>query len=258
MAVPLRRALVTGAGRGIGRETALALARQGARTALVSRSAGPLEAVAAEIRELGGEALALPCDVSSRPALREATEQVTAAWGGVDVLVHAAGEASSAPLARTSDEAWDRLLEINATAAFLLARALVPGMVERGWGRVVFVASTAGRAGFPYVSAYTASKHALVGLARALAAEMAAGGVTVNAVCPGYVNTDMTRRAIETIVRTTGRTPEAALAALVSTNPQHRLIEPSEVAHAVALLCAEEARGINGQAIVLDGGALQK
>jgi 3-hydroxybutyrate dehydrogenase len=253
-----RTALVTGGAGGIGREVARSLAGLGARIVPCSRDASGLEAVAREIRESGGEAEALVCDVRSREAVGKAVDRAASRWGGVDVLVNAAGDAASAPLARTTDEIWDSMMSVNLTAPFLFMRALVPSMRARGWGRIVSVASTAGRAGFPYISAYCASKHGLVGLTRAVAAEVASSGITVNAVCPGYVDTPMTRRSVETIVRTTGRDEKEARAVLEASSPQKRLMTAAEVAHLVAVLCMPESAGITGQAIVLDGGGLQR
>jgi NAD(P)-dependent dehydrogenase (short-subunit alcohol dehydrogenase family) len=172
----------------------------------------------------------------------------------VDVLVNNAGVAESAPLARTSDASWSRAIDVNVTAVFRLCRAVLPGMAARGWGRVITVASNAGLTGYAYTSAYCASKHAVVGLTRALAAEFARKGVTVNAVCPGFVDTEMTERAVANIVATTGRDAVEARAALAGLSPQKRLMTPDEVAHAVFALVPHEARGINGQAIALDGG----
>jgi NAD(P)-dependent dehydrogenase (short-subunit alcohol dehydrogenase family) len=191
-------------------------------------------------------------------ATSEALRVVREALGDVSILVQNAGIAESATLEATTDELWDRTMAVNATACFRMARALVPAMVKSGWGRVVNVASTAGLVGFAYTSAYVASKHALVGLTRALAAELARTGVTVNAVCPGFLDTEMTARTIENIVKKTGRTPEQARVELGAMSPQRRLIGTDEVAHVVAMLCADAAKGINGQAIPIDGGQVMR
>jgi NAD(P)-dependent dehydrogenase (short-subunit alcohol dehydrogenase family) len=177
--------------------------------------------------------------------------------GPVDVLVNNAGAAWSAPLVRTSLDDWCSHLDVNATGAFLCTRAVIGGMIERGSGRIVTVASTAGLAGARYTAAYTASKHAAIGLMRAAAAEAAGTGVTANAVCPTWVRTGMTRRTVERIVEKTGRSAEEAEASLVMMSPLGRLLEPEEVAFAVEFLAAPEARAINGQTLVLDGGGLQ-
>jgi NAD(P)-dependent dehydrogenase (short-subunit alcohol dehydrogenase family) len=193
------------------------------------------------------------CDVTSE-------EQVAALFakvGAVDVLVNNAGLAEGAPLGRTTLDAWRRHLDVNATGAFLCTRAVVGGMIERGDGRIVTIASTAGLRGARYTAAYTAGKHAAVGLMRAVAAEVAGTGVTANAVCPGWVRTDMMRRAVERIVATTDRDEEQAEAALVAQMPLGRALEPEEVAAAVAFLASPEAAAINGQALVLDGGGIQ-
>lgn len=175
----------------------------------------------------------------------------------VDVLVNNAGIASGAPLAGTSLDDWRAHLDVNATGAFLCTRAVLPGMIERGDGRIVTVASVAGLVGARYTVAYSASKHAAIGLMRATAAELAGTGVTANAVCPAYVDTDMTRRSVETIVEKTGRTAEEAQSALEAMTPLGRLLDPDEVAAAVVFLASAEAAAINGQTLVLDGGALQ-
>jgi 3-hydroxybutyrate dehydrogenase len=176
----------------------------------------------------------------------------------IDILVNNAGVAESAPLADTDDAMWDRLLELNATAPFRLTRALVPAMVAAGWGRVVTIASNAGLTGYGYTAAYCAAKHAVVGMTRALAIDLGRTGVTINAVCPGWVATRMADEAISRIAAKTGRGADAARAPLTGMSPQRRLIEPAEVAHAVAMLCADDARGIHGQAMVLDGGQVLK
>lgn len=256
MSLEGRTAVVTGGGRGIGAATAHALAGAGAAVVVSARSADELDAVADAIRADGGRALAVPCDVSDPDAVA-ALAGAAAGLGAVDILVHAAGIASSAPIRRLELEEWRRVLEVNATGAFLCTRAFLPGMAERGWGRVVYVASVAGLTGAPYIAAYAASKHAVVGLARCAAAEVAGRGVTVNALCPGYVDTDMTRASAANIAATTGRSAEEALDILVAHNPQGRLIEAAEVADAAVWLCGDGARGVNGQALVIDGGELR-
>jgi NAD(P)-dependent dehydrogenase (short-subunit alcohol dehydrogenase family) len=187
-------------------------------------------------------------------------EQVTAFFEGlgrVDVLVNNAGIASGAPLVRTTLEDWRAHLDVNATGAFLCTRAVLGGMIERGDGRIVTVASVAGLYGARYTAAYTASKHAAIGLMRVTAAEVAGTGVTANAVCPAYVDTEMTRRSVATIVEKTGRTAEQAQSELEAMTPLGRLLEPDEVAAAVVFLASAEAAAINGQTLVLDGGGLQ-
>ncbi|MBB3083699.1 SDR family NAD(P)-dependent oxidoreductase [Geodermatophilus sabuli] len=248
-----RRCLVTGAGRGIGAAVARRLAAQGHAVALTARSAGELDAVAAG---LPGPALVVPADLTDPIAADAVVGAVERAWGGpVEVLVLNAGAGTSAPLARTTDEDWARMLDLNLTAPFRLLRRALPGMVEGGWGRVVAVASTAAKRGDPYVAAYTASKHGLLGLVRSAAAEVAGSGVTVNAVCPGYVDTPMTAATVATISTATGRTPEQARETLARRQPIGRLVDPDEVADAV-LLCVGSA-AITGQGINVDGGTVQ-
>jgi NAD(P)-dependent dehydrogenase (short-subunit alcohol dehydrogenase family) len=247
--------VVTGGSRGIGRATARALAEAGARVVIAARSAAEIESVAAELVAAGLEVAAVACDVTEPAAVERLRDEAVARLGAVDILVNNAGAASSAPLKVQRLEEWRRLFAVNVEGTFLASRAFLPGMLEHGWGRIVNVASVAGRTAAPYISAYAASKHAVVGFTRSLAAEVAARGVTVNAVCPGYVATPMTERAIENIVARTRISPEEARGRLVAANPQGRLIEPEEVAYLVAALCDERARGINGQAIGVDGGA---
>lgn len=256
-AAPLhgRTAVVTGAGRGIGEAVARALAEAGAHVLLAARSLEAVEAVASAIRESGGTAWAVACDVTDEASVEALAEAARERLGHVDVLINNAGASSSAPVHRIEREEWDRLIAVNATGVFLCTRAFLPAMRERGWGRVVTIASVAGLHGAKYIAAYTAAKHAAVGFTRAAAAEIAGTGVTVNAVCPGYVDTEMTRRSVERIVERTGRTPEQALEAILATSSQHRLVQPDEVAHNVLALCDPRAGAINGQAIVLDGGA---
>ena len=190
------------------------------------------------------------CDVTDEGQVQALFEET----GRVDVLVNNAGLAEGAPLTRTTLDAWRRHLEVNATGAFLCTRAVLGGMLERGEGRIVTVASTAGIRGARYTAAYTAAKHAAVGLMRAVAAETAGTGVTANAVCPGWVRTEMMRRAVERIAATTDRDEEQAEAALVAQMPLGRALEADEVAAAVAFLASPEAAAINGQTLVLDGG----
>jgi NAD(P)-dependent dehydrogenase (short-subunit alcohol dehydrogenase family) len=249
--VTARVALVTGGGRGIGRAIALRLAREGFPVALAQRTAAQAEATAAAIQASGGRAMALALDVTDPEAVARAVERVTEALGPVGVLVNNAGIAESAPFLKTDLALWERHLRVNATGPFLLTRQVLPGMLEAGWGRIVNVASLAGLVGAPYVSAYTAAKHALVGLTRALAAELAGKPVTVNAVCPGYVATDMVWNGARRIAARTGRSFEAAVEAMARMNPGGRLIEPEEVAEVAAQLVADGTR--HGELVVLDG-----
>lgn len=251
-----RVALVTGGGRGIGRAIALALARAGRAVAVVARTRPEIEAVAEEIARGEGTARAFPCDVTRREEVERTVAAVEGALGPIDVLVNNAGTAESAPLARTDEAMWDRILASNLKSTYLCTRAVLPGMIERGRGRIVNVASVAGKVGGAYISAYAASKHGVVGFTRSVALEAASSGVTVNAVCPGYVNTLLTERSLRNLVERTGRSPQEARAALASKSPQNRFVEPEEVAALVLFLCSHEAGGINGQSINLDGGGV--
>ncbi len=256
-----RGAVVTGGGRGIGAATARALAEAGAAVVMAGRSAAQLAATAEELRAAGHQAFEVPCDVTDPAQVARLRDEATAALqragAGVDVLVNNAGIAHSAPLKAITLEEWNRLFAVNVTGTFLCTQAFVPAMLAAGWGRVVNVASIAGKMGAPYIAAYAASKHAVVGFTRAVAAEVAARGVTVNAVCPGYVDTEMTVESVARISGKTGIGEEQALEHIRRTSPQNRLFRAEEVAYLVVSLCDPRAEGINGQAVVLDGGAVQ-
>lgn len=240
-----RRAVVTGAARGIGAAIAEALARLGAEVTLLGRNRAALEARARTIK--GRVAVA---DVTDAKAVADAFKDA----GPAGILVNNAGVARSAPFHRTDDAMWREALDVNLWGAIHCTRAALPAMLEAGWGRIVNVASTAGVTGFAYVTAYCAAKHALVGLTRSLAMETAQKGVTVNAVCPGYTDTDVVAQAVANIVAKTGRTAEQARAELAAHNPQKRIIAPEEVAETVAFLCLPSSSSITGQAIAVAGG----
>jgi NAD(P)-dependent dehydrogenase (short-subunit alcohol dehydrogenase family) len=252
-----RVALVTGGGRGIGLAIALSLAQAGADVAVSGRNADVLDETVGAIRAIGRRAAAVVCDVSERSQVNAMVAQVEKDLGDPLILVNNAGMAGSAKLSETTDDMWDAMLRVNATGAFYCIRAVVPMMVEAKWGRVINIASVAARAGAAYIAAYAASKHALLGLTRAVAAEVGARGVTVNAVCPGYVDTEMTDRSAAFISVRTGRDEKDARKILEGFSPQKRLMTAEEVAGLATYLCSEAARGINGQGIVIDGGSVQ-
>ena len=231
-------AVVTGGGQGIGAAVARALAAEGAMVVVAARTAERIEGVAAEIKRAGGKAKAVRCDVTDVASVRD----LAAAAGAVDILVNNAGVAHSAPLSRITPEDWNRVLAVNATGTFLCTRAFIGGMLERKRGRIVNVASVAGLAGARYIAAYAAAKHAVIGFTRSVAAELEGTGVVCNAVCPGYVDTEMTQQSIARVSAKTGKAPEAALAAMLAASEQERLITAEEVAQAVLKLCSLTGR----------------
>lgn len=248
-----RHALVTGGARGIGLACARALLARGASVTLLGRDGGALD-VAADQLARAGRVQTASADVADAASVRAAFEQAARALGPVAILVNNAGQAVSQRFDRTDEALWQRMLAVNLTGTFHCIQAALPGMLDGGWGRVVNVASTAGLIGYAYVSAYCAAKHGVVGLTRALALETARKGVTVNAVCPGYTETDIVRGAVANIVEKTGLSEAEARATLAERNPQGRLVNPDEVAETVAWLALPASASINGQAIAVDGG----
>lgn len=248
-----KHALVTGGSRGIGLAIARSLLQQGAIVTIVGRNEQKLKDAVCELRP-AGEVFRVVADVTERDSVARAFDAAATRFGNVGILVNNAGEAASAPFLKTDDKLWRRLMSINLDGTFYCSQAALPGMLEAGWGRIVNIASVAGLGGSAYITAYCASKHAVVGLTRALAVEVATKGLTVNAVCPGYVDTEMVENAVAKITAKTGRTREQAIAELVAGNPQRRLIQPEEVAATVAWLCLPGSESVNGQAIALNGG----
>jgi NAD(P)-dependent dehydrogenase (short-subunit alcohol dehydrogenase family) len=246
-----RHAVVTGAARGIGAQIARSLVSAGARVTLLGRQLEPLAALADELGSAAHPAVADVVDpVGIATAMAEAGER----FGPIAILVNNAGQAQSAPFQKTSLELWERMIAVNLTGSFICTQAVLPQMLGGGWGRIVNVASTAGQRGYAYVAAYTAAKHGVIGLTRSLAMELARKNITVNAVCPGYTETDLLRESIANVVAKTGRSEEEARAQFAVANPQGRIIQPAEVAAAVLWLCGEGAASVTGQAISISGG----
>lgn len=248
-----KHALVTGGGTGIGAAIAEALASHGASISLMARNVERLQAEVAKISS-AGQAQACAADVTDPAGVSHAFARATETFGAVDILVNNAGAAKSAPFGRTVPELWQEMLAVNLTGVYLCCREALPPMLDKGYGRIVNIASTAGLIGYAYTSAYCAAKHGVVGLTRSLALETAKSNVTVNAVCPGYTETDMLKRTIENIVRKTGRSEAEARAEIVKGYPQGRLVTPQEVANAVLWLCLPGSEAITGQAIAVAGG----
>jgi 3-hydroxybutyrate dehydrogenase len=251
-----KHALVTGASRGIGAACARALLLRGARVTLAGRDLPALQAVQEELGALAaaGEVAISVLDVRDEDLVHAGFADAVRRFGRIDILINNAGQAQAAPFAKTDSALWQRMLDVNLTGAFHCTQAALPGMLEAGWGRIVNLASTAGLVGYRYVSAYAAAKHGLIGLTRALALEVANKGVTVNAVCPGYTETDIVREAVANIVAKTGRSEAEARAELAAGNPQQRLVQCDEVANAVAWLCLPESAAMNGQSVAVAGG----
>jgi len=247
-----RHAIVTGGGRGIGRAIAGTLAGAGAKVTVLGRNQATLDRVVSE----GHAHAAAVADVTDPDAVQAAVQVAVSRHGPVDLMIANAGSAVSAPFLKSSPAVFRQMLDVNLLGVANVTHAVLGPMAERGFGRIIAVASTAGLKGYPYVSAYCAAKHAVIGFVRALALETATTGVTVNAVCPGFTDTDLVAESLERIIAKTGRTREQALGEFVKHNPQQRLISPSEIADAVLWLCGEGARSVTGQAIVVAGGEI--
>ena len=248
-----RHVLVTGASRGIGASIAAALAADGIRISLLGRDAAALAQVAAQLGD-AERALPIVADVTDPAAIKQAFAAARRQFGPVTILVNNAGQAAAAKFTDTDEALWNRIIGVNLTGTYLCTREAVPDMLQAGFGRIVNIASTAGLRGAPYISAYATSKHAVIGLTRSLALELATRNITVNAVCPGYTDTDIVKRAVDNIMKKTGRSEREAKATLTATNPQGRLISPAEVSNAVLWLCRPGTESVTGQSIVLAGG----
>ncbi len=249
-----KRAVVTGAGKGIGRSIALALAQAGADVAVTARTASDIEQLVSEIQAMGRCSVAVTCDVTDVEQVQHMATTLLEGLGGLDILVNNAGNAGSHKMLNHPDELWHRMLAINLTSVYYVCKAFLPTLTEQHSGRIINIASIASRVGGRYIAAYTASKHGVLGLTRALAVEMQPYNITVNAICPGYVDTPMTDASVSNMVTRTGMSAEKAREYLAKTSPQNRLISPEEVASAVVFLALESSKGITGQALNIDGG----
>ncbi|MFZ6748293.1 SDR family NAD(P)-dependent oxidoreductase [Undibacterium sp. Ren11W] len=254
-----KHALVTGGAQGIGASIARALLAQGASVTIAGRTAASLQAAVLTLQaevQAGARLDYVVLDVSDAAGVELAVAKVHAAGGAIDILINNAGQAAAAPFLKTDAELWQRMLDVNLSGSFHCTQAVLPAMLQAGWGRIVNVVSTAGLTGYAYVAAYCAAKHGVIGLTRALALELATKGITVNAVCPGYTETDLLQQAVQNIVEKTGRSEQQARAELAAANPQRRLVQPDEVANAVLWLCLPQSAAMNGQSIAVAGGEL--
>jgi NAD(P)-dependent dehydrogenase (short-subunit alcohol dehydrogenase family) len=251
-----KTAFITGASRGIGRAIALEFARSGANVIITARSVNDLETLAAEIRALGQKAVAIPCDLNEPSSLDAAVAQAQSELGAIDILVNNAGITQGVKFTQMTPELWTRIMTINVESGMRLMQLTLDPMAARGWGRVINIASIAAKAGLRYSAAYNASKHALLGITRSVALDYAQKGVTVNAVCPGWVLTEMAEETVQNIVEKTGRSREEAIHSLVKDVPLARMIEPLEVAALATFLASDHAAAITGQGYNIDGGTV--
>ena len=249
-----RGAVVTGGGRGIGSAVARALSAEGARVVVSARTKKEIESVASELRGRGAEAWAMPCDVTDEASVARLGKDARRALGQVEILINNAGDSASAPLRKITLSDWERMLAVNATGTFLCTREFAPEMAQRGWGRIVNVASIVGLQGAKYVAHYSAAKHAVLGFTRSVALEFEGSGVTVNAVCPGYVDTPMTDRTLANVAARAGVPRAEALALVLGTSGQDRLVSADEVAALVVKLCLDPS-GRTGEAVLMNAGA---
>lgn len=249
-----RVAFITGGGKGIGEAIAQAFAQEEIRVAIAARTRADVERVAQNIRARGGEALAIVCDVTKPDSIAQAVEQINQEWGAITILVNNAGQGGSHKFLGHDDALWQRLIDVNLNSVYYVTKAVAPMMVEQNWGRIINIASVSSKIGSKYTAAYTASKHGALGLTRALAMEFIAYNITVNAICPAYVDTPMTDATIINMIGRTKMSEADARAYLEKLSPQNRLITPEEVAHVALMLIDNNARGITGQAINVDGG----
>jgi len=256
IALPDKVVLVTGGSGGLGRCLARAFARQGYRVAITSRDPEKLNEAAEEIDAPGFPVLSLPCDIRHKDQVESLSEELCTRLGSVQVLINNAGIARAMSFLEMPDSLWDETLRTNLTGAYHCCKAFLPGMIEAGWGRIINIASTAGKVGYPYVTAYASSKHGLLGLTRSLALETARLRITVNAICPGYIDDERTRDNARRMADKTGRSVEETLALFAGSAPQNRLIQADEVASLALYLASENSGGITGQAINVDGGAV--
>jgi NAD(P)-dependent dehydrogenase (short-subunit alcohol dehydrogenase family) len=251
-----RVVLITGGGGGLGRAFAVAFAARKYPVAITGRTQRTLDSVVTEIKDSGGTALGVACDITDRSEVEQLNLKIAERLGPVAVLVNNAGIARAAAFLEMKDSLWEKIIRVNVHGTYNCCKVFLPAMIAANWGRIINIGSTMSRTAYPHVSAYVTSKHAVLGLTRALAVETAKSGVTVNAVCPGYVNTGLTERNAGLLAETRGIRLEEALQMLANTSPQKRLIETDEVSNLVLMLASDQARGITGQAINIDGGAV--